>query len=204
MDTKSKILNGAEELFFKYGIKSVTMEDIAKHLGISKKTIYQFYSDKNELVEIFMAERLKENEHECRLIAKNAANVIEIFFALMEHLGVMFSNMNPKLFYDLQKYHPNTWKLFKQFKEGFIELMVQDSLKRGMKEGFVRKDINTKIIARLRMEEVEMGFNPELFPPNKFKIIDVQLALLDHFLHGVCTLKGHKLINKHKQVTEEE
>ena len=82
--------------------------------------------------------------------------------------------------------------------------MVQDSLKRGMKEGFVRKDINTKIIARLRMEEVEMGFNPELFPPNKFKIIDVQLALLDHFLHGVCTLKGHKLINKHKQVTEEE
>lgn len=204
MDTKSKILNGAEELFFKYGIKSVTMEDIAKHLGISKKTIYQFYSDKNELVEIFMAERLKENEYECRLIAKNAANVIEIFFALMEHLGVMFSNMNPKLFYDLQKYHPTTWKLFKQFKEGFIELMVQDSLKRGMKEGFVRKDINTKIIARLRMEEVEMGFNPELFPPNKFKIIDVQLALLDHFLHGVCTLKGHKLINKHKQVTEEE
>ena len=180
------------------------MEDIAKHLGISKKTIYQFYSDKNELVEIFMAERLKENEYECRLIAKNAANVIEIFFALMEHLGVMFSNMNPKLFYDLQKYHPTTWKLFKQFKEGFIELMVQDSLKRGMKEGFVRKDINTKIIARLRMEEVEMGFNPELFPPNKFKIIDVQLALLDHFLHGVCTLKGHKLINKHKQVTEEE
>ena len=204
MDTKSKILNGAEELFFKYGIKSVTMEDIAKHLGISKKTIYQFYSDKNELVEIFMAERLKENEYECRLIAKNAANVIEIFFALMEHLGVMFSNMNPKLFYDLQKYHPTTWKLFNQFKEGFIELMVQDSLKRGMKEGFVRKDINTKIIARLRMEEVEMGFNPELFPPNKFKIIDVQLALLDHFLHGVCTLKGHKLINKHKQVTEEE
>ena len=204
VDTKSKILNGAEELFFKYGIKSVTMEDIAKHLGISKKTIYQFYSDKNELVEIFMAERLKENEHECRLIAKNATNVIEIFFALMEHLGVMFSNMNPKLFYDLQKYHPTTWKLFKQFKEGFIELMVQDSLKRGMKEGFVRKDINTKIIARLRMEEVEMGFNPELFPPNKFKIIDVQLALLDHFLHGVCTLKGHKLINKHKQVTEEE
>lgn len=204
MDTKSKIINGAEELFFKYGIKSVTMEDIAKHLGISKKTIYQFYSDKNELVEIFMAERLKENEYECRLIAKNAANVIEIFFALMEHLGVMFSNMNPKLFYDLQKYHPTTWKLFKQFKEGFIELMVQDSLKRGMKEGFVRKDINTKIIARLRMEEVEMGFNPELFPPNKFKIIDVQLALLDHFLHGVCTLKGHKLINKHKQVTEEE
>jgi len=204
VDTKSKIINGAEELFFKYGIKSVTMEDIAKHLGISKKTIYQFYSDKNELVEIFMAERLKENEYECRLIAKNAANVIEIFFALMEHLGVMFSNMNPKLFYDLQKYHPTTWKLFKQFKEGFIELMVQDSLKRGMKEGFVRKDINTKIIARLRMEEVEMGFNPELFPPNKFKIIDVQLALLDHFLHGVCTLKGHKLINKHKQVTEEE
>ncbi len=204
MKPKDRILKGAEELFFKYGIKSITMDDIARHLGISKKTIYQFYSDKNEVVETLMLHNIKINECEFRQTAEKSENVIEEVFEMMNHIGMMFTKMNPNLFYDLQKYHPNSWKLFKQFKEDCIERMVEDSVKRGIKQGFVRADINTKIIARLRMEEVEMGFDPLVFPPDKFKIVDVQLALLDHFLHGICTLKGHKLINKHKQVTEEE
>ena len=204
MEVKDRILKGAEELFFKYGIKSITMDDIAKHLGISKKTIYQFYSDKNEVVETLMTQRLKKNECEFQQIAKQSSNVIAEVFEMMKHVGVMFSQMNPNLFYDLQKYHPNAWKLFKKFKEECIERMVEDSVKHGIKQGLVRADINTKIVTRLRMEEVEMGFNPQAFPPDKFKIVDVQLALLDHFLHGICTLKGHKLINKYKQVTEEE
>jgi len=204
LNPKDRILTGAEELFFKYGIKSITMDDIAKHLGISKKTIYQFYSDKNEVVETLMVHNIKINECEFRQTAEKSENVIEEVFEMMKHIGVMFTKMNPNLFYDLQKYHPNSWKLFKQFKEDCIERMVEDSVKRGIKQGLVRADINTKIIARLRMEEVEMGFDPLVFPPDKFKIVDVQLALLDHFLHGICTLKGHKLINKHKKVTEEE
>ena len=204
MKTKDRILKGSEELFFKYGIKSITMDDIAKHLGISKKTIYQFYSDKNEVVETLMTQRMKANECEFRQIAEKSSNVIEEVFEMMKNLGLMLSQMNPNLFYDLQKYHPNSWKIFKQFKEECIERMVEESVKRGMKQGLVRKDINTKIIARMRMEEVEMGFNPQAFPPDKFKIVDVQLALLEHFLHGICTLKGHKLINKYKQLIEEE
>lgn len=204
METKDRILKGAEELFFKYGIKSVTMDDIARHLGISKKTIYQFYSDKNEMVETLVVQKTKNNECEFKEISENSANVVEEVFEMMKHLALMFSQMNPNLFYDMQKYHPNSWKLFKQFKENTIERMVEESVKRGIDQGLVRADINTKIIARLRMEEVEMGFNPLVFPPDKFKIVDVQLALLEHFLHGICTLKGHKLINKYKQVTEDE
>ncbi len=204
MERKDRILKGAEELFFKYGIKSITMDDIAKHLAISKKTIYQFYSDKNEVLEMLMKNRMKVNQKEFEQLAKDSENVIAEVFSIMKHMGAMFSQMNPNFFYDLQKYHPGTWKLFKTFKEECIERMVEDSVKRGIKEGFVRPDINSKIIARLRMEEVEMGFNPQVFPPNEFKIMDVQLALLEHFLHGICTLKGHKLINKYKEIIEEE
>jgi AcrR family transcriptional regulator len=204
METKDRILKGAEELFFKYGIKSITMDDIAKHLGISKKTIYQFYSDKNQVVETLMTQRLHTNECELNQISAQSENVVEEVFAMMKHMGTMFSQMNPNLFYDMQKYHPKSWKIFKQFKEDCIERMVEDSVIRGIKQGLVRADINTKIVARLRMEEVEMGFNPQIFPPDKFKIIEVQLALLDLFLHGICTIKGHKLINKYKELTEDE
>jgi AcrR family transcriptional regulator len=204
METKDRILKGAEELFLKYGIKSITMDDIAKHLGVSKKTIYQYYSDKNEVVEILMKQLTRENECVFNTIAEKSTNMVEEVFAMMKHMGQMFTQMNPNLFYDLQKYHPKSWVHFKKFKEDTIEKMVETSVKKGIAQGIVRTDINTKIIARLRMEEIEMGFNPMVFPPDKFKIVDVQLALFDHFLHGICTIKGHKLINKYKELTEEE
>ena len=204
MKTKDRILKGAEELFFKYGIKSITMDDISKHLAISKKTIYHYFKDKNEVVETLMKARLQVDACEIDETAKESKNVIEEVFRIMKHMSAMFSQMNPNLFYDLQKYHPESWKLFKKFKEECVERMVEESIRKGINDGFVRSDINTKVIARMRMETLEMGLNPEIFPPDKFKIVDVQLALLDHFLHGICTIKGHKLINKYKQLTEEE
>lgn len=204
MEPKDRILKGAEELFFKYGVKSITMDDIAKHLGISKKTIYQFYADKNEIIETLMRQHIENNECECRAIMKETANVVEEFLAMIKHISAMFSKMNPALFYDLQKYHPKAWKLISEFKGNFIERNVEESLMRGIKEGLVRKDINIKIITRVRVEEIELAFNPQAFPPDKFKLVDVQLALLEHFLYGICTLKGYKLINKYKQVTEDE
>jgi AcrR family transcriptional regulator len=204
METKDRILQGAEELFFKYGIKSITMDDIAKHLAISKKTIYQYFSDKNELVETLMTVKLKEDECEFKQIQQDADNMVVEVFNMMKHMGVMFSKVNPNIFYDLQKYHPNAWKQFKNFKQDTMAKMVESSLERGMREGLVRPDLNAKILSRLRIEEVEMGFNSEIFPPDKFKMLEVQITMIDHFLYGICTLKGHKLINKYKQVTEEE
>lgn len=204
MDTKDKILKGASELFFRYGIKSVTMDDIARHLAISKKTIYQFFEDKNEMVETLMSSSLKEDECTFKEIREEAENVIVEVFNMMKHIGIMFSKANPNIFYDLQKYHPNAWKQFTTFKYECMAKMVEDSIDRGIKEGLVRTDLNAKLLSRLRIEEVELGMNPQVFPPDLFRMVDVQMALIDHFLHGICTLKGHRLINKYKQLNEEE
>jgi TetR/AcrR family transcriptional regulator, cholesterol catabolism regulator len=204
METKERILKGAEELFFKYGIKSVTMDDIAKHLAISKKTIYQFFEDKNEMVETLMRESLKKDECEFKQIQADSENVIVEVFNMMKHMGNMFSKINPTIFYDLQKYHPKAWGQFRAFKDECMAKMVENSIERGIKEGLVRSDVNAKVLSRLRIEEVEMGLRADIFPPDKFKMLDVQLALIDHFLHGICTLKGHKMINKYKEIIEEE
>ena len=204
METKDRILQGAEELFFKYGIKSITMDDIAKHLAISKKTIYQFYSDKNELVNTLMTAKLKEDECEFREIQQESANMIEEVFNMMKHIGIMFSKTNPKIFYDLQKYHPGAWAQFLKFKQDCMAKMIETSIERGKSEGLVRNDVNSKVLSIMRIEQVEMGLNPNVFPPDKFKIVDIQLAMLDHFLYGICTLKGHKLINKYKELSDDE
>lgn len=204
MEPKERILSATHELFMKYGIRSISMDDIAKHLSISKKTIYQSYKDKDELVHELMKEKLKEDEREFHQLEKESANVIDGVFNIMKHMSKVIGQVNPSVFYDLQKYHPNTWKLFKEFKEDFIVKMVEGSLVRGIKEGFIRPEINVKIISRMRMEQIEMGFNPAVFPPDKFQLLDVQLSMIDHFLYGICTLKGHKLINKYKQIIDEE
>lgn len=204
METKDRILLGAQELFFKYGIKSVTMDDIAKHLAISKKTIYQFFEDKNEVVVMLMKLELKKNEQEFGDLQKKSSNVIEEIFHIMDHVTVMFTKTNPNVFYDLQKYHPAAWKMFKDFKEKCMTEMVERSIQKGIADGLVREDINPKLLAKFRIEQIEMGMNPEIFPPDQFRVVDVQVGLLDHFLHGICTLKGHKLVNKYKELLEEE
>jgi AcrR family transcriptional regulator len=201
---KQRILSASHELFMKYGIRSVSMDDIARHISISKKTIYQSYKDKDELVHELFKEKLKEDKKEFEDLEKESANVIDEMFNIMKHLGKVIGKANPSVFYDLQKYHPESWKLFREFKESFILGMVENTLTRGIRQGFIRPEIHVKIIARMRMEQIEMGFNPDIFPPEKFQMLEVQLSMIDHFLYGICTLKGHKLINKYKQITDEE
>ena len=204
MTTEEKVLKGAEELFFKYGIRSVTMDNIAKHLGMSKKTIYQYYKEKDEIIHKLMMAHIKEDECSFTDCIEKADNIVAEVFSMMKNIHEIFSKINPQFIYELQKYYPQTWKLFKEFKENFILKMVERSLEKGIKDGHVRPDINVKILSRARMENVEMAMNPVCFPPDKFKILDVQLTLVEHFLYGICTLKGHKLINKYKEITEEE
>lgn len=195
---KQRILSATHDLIMKYGIRSVSMDDIAKHISISKKTIYQYYEHKDEVVHELMKIKLTEDEKELKEIEKTSDNVVEEVFNLMKHIGATIRKINQNVFYDLQKYHPKTWDLFMEFKENCILKMVEETLSRGIKQGLIRPDINIPILARMRMEQLEMGFNPIIFPPDKFKIVDVQLTMIDHFLYGICTLKGHKLINKYK------
>ncbi len=204
MKDVDKILKGTQELFFRYGIRSVTMDDIAKHLGISKKTIYKSFKDKDQIIMKLMQQKLEEDEVQIKKDVEQSDNVVEEVFNVMKHIADIMGKINPNVFYDLQKHHPKAWQLFIDFKEKCILRTVEVSLEKGKKQGYIRSDLNSKVIGVLRIQELEMGFDPTIFPPDKFNILEVQLSLTEHFLYGICTLKGHKLINKFKQIVEEE
>jgi AcrR family transcriptional regulator len=204
IQTRQRILEGTQELFFRHGVKSVTMDDVASHVGMSKKTIYSSFRDKNDLVT-----GLAEMELDCQRtdlddIHRKSDNAIDEIMKIMNMLSRSFSKMNPSLFYDLQRFHPSAWKKFREFKDKKLRGFIEDNLKRGIKQHLYRRDLNIRILARLRLAELEFGFDPVAFPPDQFNVREVQLELIDHFLHGITTLKGHKLINKYKHITEEE
>lgn len=203
-EAEERIIGSARELFYKFGIRSITMDDVAKHLAMSKKTLYQHFRDKNDMVMQCCSHDLLTRECLFKDIAEQSTDAIHEIMQLMKHMESMFTKMNPNLFYDMQKYHPAVWKMFRDFKEQNMMKMVEENLHKGIRQGLYRKDINIQVLARLRIEQVEMGFNPEIFPPDKFNFATLHIILFDHFLHGITTIKGHKLINKYKQITEEE
>ena len=203
MSQTERIILGGEELFLKAGIKSVTMDDIAKHLGMSKKTIYQFFRDKNELVIALVQKKLKEDEKQMEEIVSNSGNVIEGMINMMKCSEDIFSRINPIVIHDLQKYHPDAWKQFQNFKSGVMVQTLEELLKKGIEQGYIRADIDVKIIARMRMIQVEMGFNTAVFPHSEFNVWKVQQQFHEHFNYGICTLEGHKLLNEYRSPHEQ-
>jgi len=204
MEIKDRILTESLGMFFRQGIRRVTMDDIANHLAVSKKTIYSCFKDKDEIVQKACESFLNENRCMLKEYSQESKDAIHEIIISMQKLHETFSNLNPVLFDDMQRYYPKTWKLFLKFKEESIAATIEKNLKKGIAEQLYRPDINLKILVRLRLEEVAMGMNAEVFPPSQFKIHEVQLALLDHFLHGIVTVKGHRLINKYKNITDED
>lgn len=204
MTIEEKILTGAQDLVFRYGIKSITMDDIAKHLGMSKKTIYQHYSDKDELILKLVEFLLGHNEVKMDCIVDQSKDPIHEIIETMKMMSSTFAKINPILFHDMMKYYPESFQKFKEFKENRILKMIELNLKKGQELNLYRKDLHIKILARLRLSEIDFAINFDAFPPDKFNIVEVHHQLMDHFLHGVCTLKGHKILNKYKELNEEE
>jgi len=202
-ELKNRIISGAETLFLTYGVKSITMDEIAKHLGISKKTIYQHVSDKDELVTRAVKLSMENQESQVDLIHATAKDPIDEVLKLSEYMRSLFSNMNAFLLMEIQRYYPKAYESYLGFKEACIINSLSENLKWGIAMGYYRPHINIDILSRMRMEQVEWGFNPRIFKEGKY-FSDVQIQLLEHFLYGICTLKGHKLINKYKEIHEDE
>ncbi|QKG54786.1 TetR/AcrR family transcriptional regulator [Hymenobacter sp. BRD67] len=204
METKDRILHQAAALFMRNGIKSVSMDDIAAELAMSKKTLYKTFTNKDEIVLAVMSTHLAKVQGECASIAAPAANAVEEMLNLSHWADQQFSNIHPSIFYDLRKYHPDAWVLFVAHKNTFILNQITQNLRRGMAEGLYRPDLDVEVLARLNLAQIELAFDPVLYPPAQFGPDRVNRVFDEHFLLGVATLKGHKLINEYRRITEEE
>lgn len=199
MEMRDRIKQKTDELFRTYGIKSVTMDEIATRLGVSKKTIYQSFADKDQLVDEVIGDLLIYNQTCCNKDRAKATDAIHEVFLAMEMVQQMFENMNPVILYDIERNHPATFQKFLQHKNKFLFQVIKENIERGKKEELYRPDINTDVIARVRLETMMLPFNQEIFPKNKFNLVDLEQQLIEHFLFGVATMKGHKLILKYQQ-----
>jgi TetR/AcrR family transcriptional regulator, cholesterol catabolism regulator len=201
-DTRDKILKGSEELFMKYGVRSISMDDIARHLSVSKKTLYQYFADKEDLVVAVSKAHLEAESKMYEHLRDSSSNSIEHLAKISVCMKQEMEDLNPSMLFDIQKFHPKAWAVWSNFKKEVV-LEIVNNLKRGMEEGYMREDLNPEILAIVRLELVQSAFDDEVFPRNKFKLAEVQVQLFDHFVFGLVTEKGKKLYQKYKTKSTE-
>lgn len=199
VETRNRIREQAKQLYFKYGIRSVSMDDIAVGLGMSKKTIYQYFADKDELVEAIVEDDIRDTRVDCQECFVQSSNAVEEIFLTMDRMLEHLGQMNPTILYDLHKFHFSSFKKFQEHKNSYLLEIIRKNLERGIGEGLYRPDINVDILSRFRLESMMLVFNMEIFPQTKYSIVEVTMAIIENFMFGVVTTKGYELIIKYKQ-----
>ena len=187
---KDQILDKATDMFLTHGFKSVTMDDIASEMGISKKTIYQHFSNKDELVKattINLFEKISCGIDEIILADKNP---IEELFAIKDFVMKNLKDESASPIYQLQKYYPKVHKslMIKQFDK--MGSCVTDNLEKGIQLGLFRKELNKELTARFYFAGMTSIKDVELFNPEQFSSKEVQVNYLEYHLRGICTPKG--------------
>ena len=197
MDIKKRIIKDARYLFITFGIRSVTMDTIAEEIGMSKRTIYENFKDKDDLLKQCIEVAMSNHRDISEDIINNSENIIEATFKFIKNSISIINKINPLFFFDIKKYYP---ELFVQkIKESDIRShnRIAELLKRGIKEDLFRSDINVEIVTKLILEQFKMLSNNELFPSEKFSKIDVFENIVINFIRGISTKKGLQLIEEY-------
>ena len=194
---KEKIITQATELFLNYGFKSVTMDDIAQQLGMSKKTIYQYFKNKTDLVEattLHLFHFISTGINEICAIENNPiAEIFEIKKFVMTHL----KNEKSSPQYQLQKYYPKIYLTLKKNQMGIMRECVTDNLNRGVALGLYRDTINIDFISRLYFSSMQLLKDIEIFPPNQFSMNELMGNYIEYHLRGICTDKGRSSLKQY-------
>ncbi len=197
MQDQQEIIIAAFKQFKLLGFKSVTMDDIARKIGISKKTLYELFKDKDELVLECIKYMLNDNQVQTEKALKNSINAIDQAINILMIMEKMIRGMNPVCYLDLQRFYPSAAKYLNDHKDSFMFQCISDNLKQGIQEGFYREDIDIEIISRFRMESALIVFQHDLFPQEIYDIVKVNTQIFAHYIYGIASSKGHKMIESY-------
>lgn len=187
----------------RFGIRTVSMDDIAGSLGISKKTIYAGFGDKDALVDSVIEEHLREAEAMVREIHVRSEDAVQEIVLTMRMVEVQFRHLNPIVLHDLRKFHPGAYARLEAHKGQFLLGVVRGNLERGKAEGLYRPELDVEVMSRFRLESMMVLFDVDLFPPDRFSLARASQEVLEHFLFGLATPLGRALIERHRKVQAE-
>ncbi len=201
---RQDIIDKAEQVFLRYGIKSVTMDDLARELGHSKKTLYQYFDNKDDLVEHVMKYHVDRTQQIIEGLLERAENAIDAYLQINQHHYQFIREMNPSILYDIQKYYPSSWHHFHLHKNDFVKGVIRDNLQQGIEEGLFRPDMNVDVIALFYIYKMEVFADAQLLHEHGLERTQCLPEIIKYHLLGIITPEGRAYLESQKFFDHEE
>lgn len=197
---KETILKKAGDIFLKLGFKSVTMDDIANELAISKKTIYKYFKNKEELVDetVSLVHETMHNEVYC--ICDKGYNAIQENFEIKNMFKNMFKNSDDSPMYQLEKYYPKTFSKIMANEFSMFKDCISNNLKKGMAEGLYRKNIDEELVTKFYFSLAMSVHNSKLHAYNKNTLNKLETSVLEYHTRAIATGKGIKILEQQLKI----
>jgi TetR/AcrR family transcriptional regulator, cholesterol catabolism regulator len=195
MEIHERIIEEATRQFLQFGIRNVTMDGIASALGMSKRTVYETFKDKNELVHTCLDVLKEKHRERNEQIISSSQNVVETIFSFMQEGIKAMNSINPVFFRDLEKLYPKAWDNLRTKNEKEALSLSQELLQKGISEGLFREEINIPIVAKLFHQQMNLLADEKVFPRNEYNYSAVFQSLTINFMRGISTGKGIELID---------
>ncbi|HRN94188.1 MAG: TetR/AcrR family transcriptional regulator [Chitinophagales bacterium] len=194
------LLKHAEMMFMKQGIKGLTMDDLAKEMGMSKKTIYALIRDKEHLVQEVMNYYVKKEVKTVEQIRKQAKNPIEEMVLIMSHVLQTTKELNPQVLFDMQKLYPKSWQIFHDYRNGYIFNFIHSNIEAGIKNDYYRSDIETDIITKFYLGAINVITDQALFPIKQYSFVALLQAYIQYHLRAIVSQKGLQELLQYKDI----
>lgn len=191
-----KIIQQVSHLYLKYGIKSVTMDDVARELCVSKKTLYEHFTDKEDLVKKFIKFNIERIEQNFVTSTAKELNAIDTLIEISRMITNFLGEFNPSISYDLQKYYPGIWKMIIDYKKECVFVNVKENLVKGVKEGLYREDLIPDIIAKIYVSRIEASMDFNFKESTKITPSVLYVELLKYHVRGIASTKGINYFDK--------
>jgi AcrR family transcriptional regulator len=191
-----EIGNKVKDLYFRFGIKSVTMDDVARELGISKKTLYTHFKDKSELVEAVVKLEIDLQEERIDAIINKNLDAITEMFEIHKMMNQYMRQYSHVIQYDLKKYYPSVYTRILQIKRDRTYEGMKENIEKGISEGLFRKEVNPRLISKVNLIRIEGSIDTCLFTDDELTSQDVFNQLFEYHIRGIATPKGIELMDK--------
>lgn len=199
---KEDMIEGISDLFLKYGLRSTSMEDICTHLKISKKTLYQFFSNKDDVVEQVMLHRRDKRRLKEDIENLLQQNSIEALLLIRNHIISDFSSRLPANMFDIKKYHPEVYERILRLDSEFSLTTFRKLLNNGMERGYFRKDLNLDVQIYLFTKQMSFLGEPEMISSIQYPMDIIISTIMDNFIRSIATPEGLKELEKRVKIVE--
>lgn len=193
---EKELFEKVTHLFMRFGIKSMTMDEVARQLGISKKTLYQYVDNKKDLVKRMMELHIDCEQCSLQETFSKCDNAIEEIMEMTKEVSTQMKEMHPSILFDMRKYHPEAFQILVNHKDKFVRKSIHTNLENGIKEGFYRSNLNPGIVTELYLSMMSSMMNPENILAKDINAHEVHGEMMRYHIRGIASSKGREYLKQ--------